>query len=80
MPFENSTSFFPVGSLNPQSSLYSHGIAGQFTLHPIVITISTRGIFVVLFLFQQNSFKIHLKKGVLTMLPQFDYDTYYVHR
>ena len=42
MPFENSTSFFPVGSLNPQSSLYSHGIAGHFTLDPIVITISTR--------------------------------------
>lgn len=107
MTFENSTSFFPVGSLNPQSSLYSHGIAGQFTLHPIVITISTCGIsdnsleycvfpclfdtclslnvrhldwFVVLFLFQRNSFQIHLKKGVLTMLPQFDYDTNYVRR
>lgn len=42
--FENSTSSFPVGSFNPQSSLYWHGIIGQFTLHPIVITISTGGI------------------------------------
>ena len=35
--------FIGIG-INPQSSLYLHGITGQFTLHPIVITISTCGI------------------------------------
>ena len=107
MTFENSTSFFPVGSLNPQSPLYSHGIAGQFTYTPLwsqyllavflttvwnivffpclfdtCLSLNVRHLvwFVVLFLFQRNSFQIHLKKGVLTMLPQFDYDTNYVRR
>ena len=42
--FWNSSSLFPVGSSNPQSSLCLHETVGQFTLHPIVITISTGGI------------------------------------
>lgn len=33
--FWNSSSLFPVGSSNPQSSLCLHETVGQFTLHPM---------------------------------------------